>query len=88
MQNANNPIDLLFICTGIAGTAVSSTIGDVLGIILTIVNIVYLVALLGFRIYAKIKRATEDGVIDADEAEDIANTIKDGIEEVKKHEDK
>ena len=86
----NKPVlDIIFGCTGLAGTAISATISDVLGIVLTLINIIYLAVFLGFKIYAKIKKASEDGKITAEEAEEISKEIKEASElldkEVKKN---
>ena len=80
---SENAKTLIGVLTGTAGTAVSATINDVLGIVLTAINIVYLAVLIIIRIISKIKEAREnDGVIDADEAAGIAGEIKTGIEQI------
>ena len=78
-----NTQTIIGVATGLVGTGVTATINDVLGIVLTAVNILYLCFIIGYRIYTKIKKAKEDGVITEDETKDIAQTTQDGITEIK-----
>ena len=86
MESANKTLlDVIAISTGVAGASISATIGEVLGIVLTCINIIYLLIIIGLKVYTKIKDAMKDGQIDADELKDIEKTIKDGMDEVNKH---
>ena len=85
---SENTKTVIGVLSGTVGTAVSSTIQDVLGIVLTAINILYLVVILGLRIYAKIKEANKDGVITKEEIDDIADTAQSGISEIKQEVDK
>ena len=79
---------LIFSATGVAGASIGVSLESALGIALTSINIIYLVVMIGFKIYAKIKEAKKDGEISAEEAQDIANTIQQGLDDIKKVEDK
>ena len=86
MESSSKTIlDVISIGTGVAGASISATIGDVLGIVLTCINIVYLLIIIGLKVYAKIRDALKDGKIDDEEIKDIEETIKDGMNEVNKH---
>ena len=86
MTQSNKPIvDAIFFGTGVAGTAVSATLSEVLGLILTCINIIYLLVILTIKIVSKVQKAKEDGKIDEDEVKDIEKTIHDGLDEVNQH---
>lgn len=78
-----NTQTIIGVVTGLVGTGVATTINDVLGVVLTAVNIIYLCFIIGYRIYTKIKKAKEDGVITKEEVEDIVSTTQEGISEIK-----
>lgn len=67
------------------GTAISATeIQAIVSTIVTVLGFILGVVLpLVLKLIAKIKKAKEDGVITPEELEDIANTTKEGIEEIK-----
>ena len=84
MQSDNLLTTMIFTGTGLAGASIGVSLESALGIALTSINIIYLVVMLGFKIYAKIKEAKKDGEITAEEAKDIADTIQQGLDDIKK----
>lgn len=85
----NKMLDAIFTGSGVIATAVTATIQDVAGIILTCVNIVYLVTIIAMRIVKKYKEAKADGVVTPEEMQDIIDEAESGKkqieEEVNKH---
>ena len=85
----NKMLDAIFMGSGVVATAVTATIQDVVGIILTCINIVYLVTIIAMRIIKKVKEAKADGVITPEEMNDIIDEAEKGKkqieEEVNKH---
>lgn len=73
---------------GICGTLISSAglladIESIVSIICSIVGlIITIVACVVIPVWKKLRDAKKDGAIDPDEAEDIANTMKDGIDRI------
>ena len=77
---------------GLLGTAISATgasisvneLQAIISIIVTVLGFLISVVIpLGVKLYKKIKKAKEDGVITKEEKEDIINTIEEGIEDIK-----
>lgn len=73
---------------GICGTLLSSAgmwadIESIVSIVCAIVGlIITIVTCVVIPVWKKWREAKKDGAIDPDEAEDIANTIKDGIDRI------
>ena len=73
---------------GICGTLISSAgmladIESIVSIVCSIVGLVItIVACVVIPVWKKVRDAKKDGAIDPEEAEDIANTIKDGIDRI------
>ena len=73
---------------GICGTLISSAgmladIESIVSIICAVVGLVItIVTCVVVPVWKKVRDAKKDGAIDPDEAEDIANTMKDGIDRI------
>lgn len=73
---------------GICGTLISSAgmwadIESIVSIVCAVVGlIITIVTCVVIPVWKKVREAKKDGAIDPDEAEDIANTIKDGIDRI------
>ena len=78
----NKMLDAIFMGSGVVATAVTATIQDVLGIILTCINIVCLITTITMRIVKKVKEAKADGVITPEEAKDIVDEATNGIKQI------
>lgn len=78
----NKMLDAIFMGSGVVATAVTATIQDVVGIILTCINIVYLVTIIAMKIIKKVKEAKADGVITPEEAKDIVDEATNGIKQI------
>lgn len=88
------------IICGVTGTSLSATgtavsmislneLQAILGIICTVLGfIISVVTPVIIKLINKIKEAKKDGHISADEAVDIANTVKEGVDQVKESLDK
>lgn len=62
--------------SGALGLTITQDVSDVLGIILTIVSIVSMVVCLIINLISRIKKASSDGKITAEEIEEIRNEIE------------
>lgn len=73
---------------GICGTLISSAglladIESIISIVCAVVGLVItIVTCVVIPVWKKVRDAKKDGAIDPDEAEDIANTMKDGIDRI------
>lgn len=73
---------------GICGTLISSAgmwadIESIVSIICAVVGlIITIVTCVVIPVWKKVREAKKDGAIDPDEAEDIANTMKNGIDKI------
>ena len=89
MTNIKNITDSVAIASGVGGSIVTAQLGEILGIVLTCLCILSTTISVVCRIIDKVKEAKEgDGKIDIDEAIQIGQAVKDGVDEIKQEVEK